>query len=188
MSFSKTERLEVVKDLYDKHYRAICYFAVSLIHDQAIAEDIAMETFLSLLNQVDKPDKEMATKSLLYKIARNKCIDHIRKQHSKSNYASYIQLTQAAELTYDNEMIMANVLQVIYEEIEQLPEQRKNIFKAIFLEGKNTISTANELNISRQTVLNQKTAALHTIKLKLEKAGIKELSLPVILLLISAIN
>lgn len=188
MSFSKTERLEVVKDLYDKHFRAICYFALNLIHDKAIAEDIAMETFLSVLNQADKPDTEFATKSLLYKIARNKCIDHIRKQHSKSNYSSYIQFTQEAEMTYDNEMIMANVLQVIYEEIEQLPEQRKKIFKAIFFEGKNTISIANELNISKQTVLNQKTAALHTIKLKLEKAGIKELSLPVILLLISAIK
>lgn len=175
MSFSKIEKLQVVKDLYDRHYRAICYFVVNIIQEKVVAEDIAMDTFLSLLNQSEKLDQVVATKSLLYKIAHNKCIDYIRKQQSRDNYARYVQFTQGSELPYANEMIIAQVLQAIYEEIEQLPEQRKVIFKAIFLEGKSTVNIANDLDISRQTVLNQKSAAIQTIKRKLSKSGIKEL-------------
>jgi RNA polymerase sigma-70 factor (ECF subfamily) len=66
-------------------------------------------------------------------------------------------------------MIMARIIQAIYEEIEQLPKQRKSIFKAIFLHGKRTVTIANELNISQQTVLNQKSAAIRKIKQKLSK-------------------
>jgi RNA polymerase sigma-70 factor (ECF subfamily) len=177
MPFGKVEKLQVLKDLYDKHYREICYFAASILKDRAVAEDVAMDTFLSLLKQADRLDTEVATKSLLYRIARNKCIDYIRKEQAKNNYARQIQFDNVHELPYVNEMIIAGVLQSIYEEIEQLPEQRKNIFKAIFLEGKSTMSIATELDISRQTVLNQKSAAIQTIKRKLSEAGIKELSI-----------
>ncbi|MEO6813111.1 MAG: sigma-70 family RNA polymerase sigma factor [Ginsengibacter sp.] len=176
MSYSKIERLQTIKELYDNHYRAICYFAFKLIQDKDVAEDITMDTFLSLLNQTKKLEQEVASKALLYKIAHNKCIDYIRKQHTKNNYVRNIQITQISELpSYVNEMIMARVLQAIYEEIEQLPEQRKNIFKAIFFQGKRTVTIANEFNISQQTVLNQKSAAIHTIKQKMSKELIKEL-------------
>ena len=112
MSFSKIERLQVVKELYDKHYRAICYFALNLIQDKAVAEDVAMDTFLSLLNQAEKLNQEIATKSLLYSIAHNKCIDYIRKQSSKNNYARCIEFDQESELPYVNEMIMASVMHI----------------------------------------------------------------------------
>lgn len=170
MTYSKIERLKVIKELYDKHFSAVCFFTFNLTHDKAVAEDVATDAFLSLLNKTEKLDQVVATKSLIYKIAYNKCVDYLRKQQSKNNYARSIQFTQESELpSYENEMIMARIIQAIYEEIEQLPKQRKSIFKAIFLHGKRTVTIANELNISQQTVLNQKSAAIRKIKQKLSK-------------------
>ena len=172
---SDTEKLDSIKDVYNKHYPAICYFAYKLIKNKTEAEDIAMYAFLSLLNREDDLNKINSVKSFLYKTAYNKCVDYIRKQHSKNNYTHYIQSNEELEISGSNEIIIAQVLQAIYEEIENLPEQRKIILKSIYLEEKNTATIANELNISQQTVLNQKSKAIQSIKIKLSLSGIDKL-------------
>lgn len=182
--FPNTEKFDIIKDIYNKHYRAICYFAYKLIKDKTEAEDIAMYSFSSLLNREEELNKISSIKSFLYKITYNKCVDYIRKQRSKTNYTHSIQSNEELEISGTNEIIIAQVLQAIYEEIENLPEQRKIIFKAIYLEGKNTATIANELNISQQTVLNQKSKAIHTIKIKLSLSGVDKLLLTTLLFLL----
>ena len=174
---SNAERLDIIRDVYNKHYRAICYFAFKLIRDKNEAEDIAMDAFLCLLNKEEELKNINSVKSFLYKITYNKCVDYIRKQQSKNNYSHYIHFNEVLEILGTNEVVTAQVLQAIYEEIEKLPERQKIIFRAIYLEGKNTSIIANELNISQQTVLNQKSKAIQNIRIKLLQSGIEELLL-----------
>ena len=64
---------------YDKIYR-YCY--MKLRHQQT-AEDITQETFLRFLE--NKTYKDMGKEiSYLYRIARNLCIDQIRKQKNEA--------------------------------------------------------------------------------------------------------
>jgi DNA-directed RNA polymerase specialized sigma24 family protein len=73
-------------------------------------------------------------------------------------------------------MIISNVLQLIYSEVENLPVQCRTVFKSIFIEGKTTAAVATEMGTSTQTVLNQKAKALQMIRLKLYKAGFYSVS------------
>ncbi len=66
---------------YDKVYR-YCYFK---LHNAHLAEDITQETFLRFLKNTDYADlgKPLA---MLYTIAKNLCIDEIRKRQRESDF------------------------------------------------------------------------------------------------------
>jgi len=165
-----------IVDVYKANYLALCYFAFKFVNDKEEAQDIVMDTFSSLIHKSDLKSTQSA-KSFLYTAVYNRCVDYTRKQRSKSNYQQHLASANDAFETVENkEMLIAEVLQAIYKQIENLPEQRRIIFKAIYFEGKKTATVATELNISQQTVLNQKAKALQTIKIGLLESGNYELA------------
>ncbi|MEO7047548.1 MAG: RNA polymerase sigma-70 factor [Ferruginibacter sp.] len=164
---------DAVKEIYDLNYRPLCYFADQLINNTAEAEDIAVESFLKLLKKRADFKNYAEIKSFLFTVVRNACFDFLRK--AKVVDRSKMELTYlapAAESFGEEEMITAKVLQAIYEEIEQLPGQCKIIFKAIYIDNKSTGTIAEEMSLSSQTVLNQKSKALHILREKLSRSGL----------------
>ncbi len=68
-----------VRELYELYKNGIYRYILSMIKDPYLAEDILQETFVRLIDRkfIPDPGKEQAW---LYKVARNKCIDALRKQ------------------------------------------------------------------------------------------------------------
>ncbi len=162
-----------VRQLYDLHYRALCYYAEQLTGDKEEAEDIAVDTFLKLLHKKNDFDNLADIKSFLYRATRNACFDYLRKNKRKDRRNRELTfLAEPDELFGDQEMIITKVLQVIYAEVENLPGQCKQVFKLLFMEGKSTAEVATEMGISTQTVLNQKSKALQSLRLSLYKEGL----------------
>ncbi|SMO38855.1 RNA polymerase sigma-70 factor [Solitalea koreensis] len=166
------------RQLYALYYRPLCYFAQKLVHNKEEAEDIVVNTFLKLLNKKNDFDNLPDIKSFLYQAVRNTCFDFLRKSKYRDKANKEIEyLSEAYEFFGEEEMITANVLQIIYAEVENLPGQCKQIFKSIFIEGKSTSVVASEMGISTQTVLNQKTKALQKLRLILYKEGLYSIAL-----------
>ena len=69
----------LVHELYEQHKDGIFRYILSMTADRYLAEDILQETFVKLLKTGILPDagKEQAW---LYKVARNKCFDILRKR------------------------------------------------------------------------------------------------------------
>ncbi len=76
-----------IRHLYDLHYRPLCYFAEKLVKDKTEAEDIAVDTFLKLLNKKNDFYNLPDIKAFLFTATRNACFDYMRKtkRHHKSN-------------------------------------------------------------------------------------------------------
>jgi RNA polymerase sigma-70 factor (family 1) len=166
-----------IRQLYDLHYRPLCYFADKLINDKQEAEDIAVDTFLKLLRKKADFNSLSDIKSFLFTAARNACFDFLRKNKTKNrSFQELSYLSTPQEQFGEEEMIISSVLQVIYSEVENLPNQCRAVFKSIFIEGKTTAAVAAEMRISTQTVLNQKSKALQTIRQKLYKTGFYSVS------------
>lgn len=70
-----------MKAQYDKIYR-YCYFK---LHNAHLAEDITQETFLHFLEKTDYKNQGKPL-ALLYTIARNLCIDEMRKKQRESEF------------------------------------------------------------------------------------------------------
>ena len=162
-----------IKQLYQLHYRPLCYYAEKLLKDKAEAEDVTVDVFLKLLNKRDDFDNLSDIKSFLFLATRNACFDILRKNKRRDNNQREIaDLAEPDDLFGEKEMITAKVLQVIYAEIENLPGQCKQVFKSIFIDGKSTATIADEMGISTQTVLNQKSKALQSLRLSLYKESL----------------
>jgi RNA polymerase sigma-70 factor (family 1) len=162
-----------IRKLYVLYYRPLCYFNQKLINFSQEAEDISTETFLKLLQKRNDFDSLSDIKSFLFTASKNACLDFLRKEkrHNKSHQEISL-LSPLEELFGEQEMITAKVLQAIYAEIENLPNQCQQVFKSIFIEGKSTAMIAEEMGISPQTVLNQKTKALQKIRLALRQENV----------------
>ena len=162
-----------IKQLYSLHYRALCYFAEKLVNDKTEAEDIAIETFLKLLNKRDDFKSLADIKAFLFTATRNACFDHLRKikRHDKS-HVELQYLMEQEEALVEREMLISKVLQVLYVEVENLPGQCKKVFRSIFIENKSTAEVALEMGISTQTVLNQKAKALQALRNRLYQHGL----------------
>jgi RNA polymerase sigma-70 factor (family 1) len=188
---------QAIKELYNRHYQPLCFFADRLLDNKEEAEDVAVESFLKLLKEREKQTTIRNIKAYLFSAAYNGCVDILRRRKTRQKVYNEIEHVGvgagagiAEELPADRERIIASVLQVIYEEIEQLPAKTKIVFTSIFLEGKSTATIAAEMGISPQTVLNQKSRALEILRTKLYEQGYQEsgLLLYCLLLLSTAVE
>jgi RNA polymerase sigma factor (sigma-70 family) len=65
--------------LYRRYQPRIAGFVGSMLHDEARAEDVAQEAFLSALRRMRANDAEINFKPWIYQIARNAAIDSYRR-------------------------------------------------------------------------------------------------------------
>lgn len=70
---------QLIYSWYEQYKTGIYRYALSILKDPHLAEDILQETFLRLLAGKGFPDpgKEQAW---LYRVARNLCYDHLRRR------------------------------------------------------------------------------------------------------------
>lgn len=65
--------------LYERHKSSLYGFIQRIVQDPAIAEDIFQEVFIRIINSSSKFRMKSKFTTWAYTIARNLCIDHIRK-------------------------------------------------------------------------------------------------------------
>ena len=161
---------EAFDHLFKLHYRPLVYYSNQLVGDEQEAEDIVVETFVKLLRKRADFDNLQDIKAFPFISVRNACYDYLRYlQRHEISHQEIFYLTGKEEIIDDQEMIRAKVLQEIYKEIENLPAQCQKVFKLIFFHGLTTGQVAAGMNISPQTVLNQKARALNLLRLSLLK-------------------
>lgn len=70
-------------ELYEKYKTGIYRYILSITHDQQLSEDVLQDTFVQLLNDgiCFEPGKELAW---LYKVARNKCFNILKRQQKQT--------------------------------------------------------------------------------------------------------
>ena len=69
------------EELYRRYHSRIAGFVRSMLHDEARAEDVAQEAFLSALRRMRATEAEINFKPWIYQIARNAAIDSYRRNN-----------------------------------------------------------------------------------------------------------
>jgi RNA polymerase sigma-70 factor (ECF subfamily) len=68
------------RELLRRYERPVLSLVFRMVHDRTIAEDLAQDTFIKVLNNIDRYRPEFKFSSWLFKIANNVAIDHLRKR------------------------------------------------------------------------------------------------------------
>lgn len=136
-----------------------------------VAEDIIQDLFLDIWNNLVQ-HKGLPSRSYLFSAVRNKCLNIITREQVRRNYI------EASELnnrllglgyydSYEKQIIDQEDMQLIYDEIEKLPEKRKQTFKMAYFEEKDNEEIAETLNISIRTVEHHLYLGLKTLRFRL---------------------
>ncbi len=154
--------------LFHKYYNALCFYAEKILYRQDIAEGIVQDLFIRLWENKNVFHVESGIKPYLYSAVKNRCIDEIRKQQVRDSYLKENQQSPGGVIIEDedNERQVERVRK-IKDAINELPGQRKKIFKMSRLLGLKYNEIAETLNISPKTVENQMGIALKQLREKL---------------------
>ena len=159
--------------LFKQFFRSMCLLAETIAGDLHPAEDIVAESFIKLFDKRAEFDAIDNIKAFLYVTVRNRSYTYRATQKRHEAVHTRLAAEQGEDdpgvQAFELEMIRAQLLADIYQEIENLPTQCRKIAKMIFWEGKGTGQIAEELNISAQTVRTQKARAIQLLKSQLFK-------------------
>src|SRR5688572_8515867 len=80
VALAQQGREPAYRELLRRYERPVFSLIFRMVRDRETAEDLAQETFIKVLNHVDKYRPEFKLSSWLFKIANNVAIDHMRKR------------------------------------------------------------------------------------------------------------
>ena len=83
--------------LFRRYRPAIGRYAGRMLGDDARAEDIVQEVFLSALRSIDTLDRPAGFKPWLYRIAHNICVDHVRRSGRAQEISMDVNVLPASE-------------------------------------------------------------------------------------------
>jgi RNA polymerase sigma-70 factor (ECF subfamily) len=69
------------RELIRRYERPVFSLIFRMVRDRELAEDLAQDTFIKVLNHIDRYRPEFKLSSWLFKIANNVAIDHLRRRH-----------------------------------------------------------------------------------------------------------
>ena len=113
---------QAFNELYGRHKDAVYRFLLRASPSQSIAEDLAQETWASVIKRSGNYQSQGYFKTWLFTIARHKLIDLLRSQNHRINNASQAETdmdTLAAE-SASSALSELNVRRLL-EKIKQLP-------------------------------------------------------------------
>jgi len=83
-ALAREGREPAFRELVRRYERPVFSLIFRMVRDRETAEDLAQETFIKILNHIDRYRPEFKFSSWLFKIANNLTIDHLRKRQLKT--------------------------------------------------------------------------------------------------------
>lgn len=80
VSLIAKENESAFREVLNRHQDAVYQFSFRFLGDPGEAEDITQETFLRLFRTADQYQPQASLRAFLFRIAKNLCIDFIRKK------------------------------------------------------------------------------------------------------------
>ncbi len=155
--------------LLETYHRRLHAYALTLINDQALAQDIVQNVFLKTWKSRKKLNKQFSIQSFLYKSVYNEFINCYQKNKAMMLLQQkYLEtLGEVVEESDDN--IIEQMISVVNEEIKKLPPKCQKVFILSKKEGLTNIEISEYLNVSIKTVEAQITKAFGILRERLGK-------------------
>ena len=149
--------------IFERYWSQIVRYAVSLLKSQDEAEDIAQETFERLWERRDAWRVEGKVQPLLLKIARNLCIDALRRRTTGDRAVLNADLPAAVptpSMVCEEEELGTIVTRAVL----ALPEQRREVLILSRVHGLSRQEIAEIMDLAPRTVANHLRLALADLR------------------------
>lgn len=159
-----------LKDVFELYGGSLFFYAKNIVDDREEAEDIVAESFIKLWRQRATFVEQRNIKAYLYVITKNACLNFLK--HKKRKASSHKELLYLETEGHDevmNRILQGELIKIIADEIEKLPDLARKVFKLTFVEGLKPDEIALQLSMPTQNVRNNKSRALELLRNSLAK-------------------
>lgn len=155
-------------EVLERYWRPLVAYATRLLPDRDAAEDIVQETMLRLWERRTEWEPSGRLRALLYMITRNLAINEQQRIEVRRNWAKLAGRGPGQSPPTPMELAeRAELRDLLKRVIDELPPRRREIFILARYHGHSYREIAEVMNISPQTVANQMSAALDTLRTRL---------------------
>jgi RNA polymerase sigma-70 factor (ECF subfamily) len=157
---------DVFTTLYSHYFQGLLLASLKYVKDAAVAEEVVQDVFLKLWESPAAIAEARALKAYLYRAVINQSINHINRQ---KNIAQHHQrMAEEISETYIETLVEDHALkELLYQEIERLPEQCRKVFKMSRFENLKYREIAEQLGVAEKTVENHIVYALKLLRTNL---------------------
>ena len=158
--------------LFRRYRERITGYVRGIVSDHARAEDIVQDVFMSALRSLRATEREVAFKPWIYEIAKNACIDHLRR----SRRATEVSIDSEDFSPVDEGRLSAGVagtdaaystrqdLDVLRMAFNDLPDAQREVLVSRELEGLSYDKISSRTGLSRSAVESMLFRARRTVK------------------------
>lgn len=152
---------------FKNHFKALHAYAITIIRDDAMAEEIVQNVFYKLWKNRETIEINQSLQAYLYRAVYNDSLNHLKHEKVKATYRSYAAYSMSHSDNATDKTKMRELEQKLDEALKELPEQCRTIFQMSRFEELKYMQIADRLGISVKTVENQMGKALKLLRLKL---------------------
>jgi RNA polymerase sigma-70 factor (ECF subfamily) len=181
VSLAQEGKEAAYRELVRRYERPVFSLIYRMVRDREVAEDLAQDSFIKVLNHIDRYRPEFKLSSWLFKIANNVAIDHLRRRQldtvsmdgsPHASTAAEIEATQleiaAQQETALEEMEARELGSAIERAIASLRPEYRSCIMLRHVEGRSYEEIAATLNLPLGTVKTYIHRARHQLRDALE--------------------
>lgn len=154
--------------LLNKFHRKLNVYALTLVNDHSMAQDIVQNVFLKTWKTRNKLNPEFPIQSFLYKSIYNEFINSYQQNKAMILLQQKYMESMHQVIETTDEGSIERMLAIINREIQNLPPKCQQVFILSKKEGLTNIEIAEHLDISIKTVEAQISKAFKILKEKLK--------------------
>lgn len=158
--------------LFNYYYPLLRSFVWKFTRSESDTEEVLQEIFMKVWLVRDTIPKIENLHGWIYKITSRQCLTLMRSVlHNRKKISALSEQPTSIVPTPADMTGTADIARHVQEAINQLPPQRRQIYRLSREEGLTPAEIARQLSLSVQTVKNSLVSALKQIKKYLEAAG-----------------
>lgn len=169
-----------ISELIERHSVRVRSYIGMMVKDDDVADDIFQETFIKAVKVIDEGRYTDSGKFLSWvlRIAHNRVLDHFRRQKSSRQIneaeAGYdvIGTMRFSEPTAEDEMVHGEMVQVIRDLIDLLPDEQKEVVRLRYYSKLSFQEIADETEVSINTALGRMRYALINLRRMIKEKNI----------------
>lgn len=164
---------DAIDSIFQAYSKRLYHFALAYLKTEGDSKDVVQDVFINFWNNRNSLKEDTNLEAYLFTITKNSVISIFRKKITEKEYLKHLRETAIFQYAENEEQYDYERLSLkIKELIDQLPEQRKRVFKLSKEKGLSNKAIAEELNISVKTVEDHMTKARRFLKSRLTEYGI----------------
>lgn len=153
--------------LFDRYYKPLVVFADDLLHDLPEAEDTVLEQFVKLWEkELYEHIHPNALSTFLFTIVKNACMNQIAKKGLPTEQLDLPHYAIAQEESY---LLDETIIETILAAVRKLPEKTQQVVQSVMCQGLSYQETADELEVSINTVKTLVKAGMRELRSELEE-------------------